>query len=247
MTSVHERVPKTQVLAAGPEVHTNLRALVEMIPQLLIVGVIAPTIGIDGGTVVTTEKLNRVWSDVAPRHGYRTLEQAPDGSAAKMRGVSNDDALLIQPPLIQVRDTMIRGAERAAAEAEEILKAVSHHLGAREFFNLGVRHVYHAPAPNRDAISFVLANLLGKTGDEFQDLQIGDSFWVGFKSVSNFNNSTYTLIIDPLVADNDYLYIDLDIQIMEPTNLENIQAKAGDAVNYLQNKVVRHLDSLTPA
>src|SRR5438876_1184822 len=121
----------------------------ELIPKALVVGVLAalqPT----PGQAVTPEKLNRIWAEVAPRHGYRQLQLAPDGSAAQFFGATPADGATVQLPLIQVRTSINLGVANAADEAQDILKAIGNHLGIGQFFNLGIKHVFHGSVADND-------------------------------------------------------------------------------------------------
>ena len=150
----------------------------EFIPKALIVGVFA-AVQPAAGAVVTQDKLNRIWSEVAPRRGYRQLQLAPDGSGAQFLGSTPEDGAAIQLPLIQVRSTIDTTAANAAEESEWTLKTIAKHLGLAQFFNLGVKHVYHAPIPTNDARGYVLRRLLNKTEDEVGVLERGGDFWEG--------------------------------------------------------------------
>jgi hypothetical protein len=216
----------------------------ELIPKVLIVGAImAPPPGVPGGPEVTMERLNRAWSEIAPKYGYRGLQVAPDGSGAQFIGSSADDAVILNPPLLQVRDIIGLGASHSASKAQDVIKTVGRHLGASQFVNLGVRHVYHAPAPERDARAFVMTRLLGKDVDDLGELAGGGSAWVGLKVVTDVDNQrAFTLIIEPLVRDDSLLFIDLDAQFPGQVDLDTIERRAQDAESYLSSAVNGWLD-----
>jgi len=112
----------------------------EMIPKALVVGVLAavqPT----PAPVATEEKLNRIWAEVAPLHGYRQLQIAPDASGAMFLGATSDDGVTIQLLLLQVRSGIRMGTTATAAdEAVDVLKAI------RGQGNAVLQGSTHAPA-----------------------------------------------------------------------------------------------------
>src|ERR1700694_4793596 len=85
--------------------------------------------------LVSVEKLNRVWAELAPLYNYRQLQLAPDASGAQFVGATTDDGITIQPPLIQVRLPISMTADIAADEAQSILRVIQRHLGVSQFFN----------------------------------------------------------------------------------------------------------------
>jgi hypothetical protein len=216
---------------------------VDLIPKVLIAGVFTPPPQVPGGPELTIERLNRTWAEVAPMYGYRQLHVEPDSSAAQFLGSSSDDAVVIQPPLIQVRDPIsIGGPGQSAEKAQEILKVIARHLGVDQFFNFAVRHVFWAPAPGSDARAFVLHQLLGKTEEDLGELEAGGGIWAGLKFVVSQNGNQYTLTIEPLQRDETMLYIDLNAEFPGPASLDNIVDRASDAHQYVRGAVSTYLD-----
>ncbi|HEX5468774.1 MAG TPA: hypothetical protein VFW80_06980 [Gaiellaceae bacterium] len=217
----------------------------DLIPQVLIAGLFTPPPQVTGGPQVTIDRLNHIWAEVAPSHRYRQFQMAPDGSSAQFVGASEDEMVLIQPPLIQIRDTVELSPEASAGKAQDILKVIARHLGVSQFFNFATRLVYWAPAPESDARGFVLHRLLGKTEDDLGELVGGGSIWAGVKYVIAQDGTQYALTIEPLQRDEKMLYIDLDAQF--PGELESLDAvsqRASDASTYLRQAVNRYLDKL---
>lgn len=216
----------------------------ELIPKVFVAGLFMnPPPGAPGGPEVTTERINRVWSEIAPKYGYTQLMIAPDGSGAQFVGSSTDDVTIVNPPLLQVRDVISLEASKSAEKAEEIFKVVARHVGATQFVNLGIKLVYHAPAPDNNARAFVMNRLLGKTLDDLGELAGAGSTWVGLKVVSSVEESThYTLILEPLLRDESLLFIDLDVQFPGAISLDRITDRADDAETYLKQAVNAWLD-----
>jgi hypothetical protein len=214
----------------------------ELIPRQLVIGLFAaanPT----ATDVATPDKLNRLWSEVAPEQGYRQYLLSPDGTGAQFTGATADDGLTIQLPLVQVRRGIgMMGAAQAADDAQMVLKAVARNLGLEQFFNLGIRHVYHASAPDNDGRGFVLHRLINKTEDDFGELRGGGDLWAGVKYVVTTSSSVSTLMIEPLQADNRSLFIDLDVQHPGPVSLDTIKEKAQESERFLSQTVNAYLD-----
>ena len=77
----------------------------DLIPKAVIVGLFAPPTPTPQGQV-TADKLNRIWSDIGPSHGYTQFQLSPDQAAANFLGASPEIGVTIQPPLLQVRDVL---------------------------------------------------------------------------------------------------------------------------------------------
>lgn len=217
----------------------------DLIPRSLTVGLFAPTIGIPGGQEMTQEDLNRIWSEIAPDYGYRRLEFSTDGTAARMIGDSERDLVVIQPPLLQVTDPISLTEEKSADKAESILKAIARHLGTSEFHNLGVQWIYHAPAPNKDGAGFLMTKVLRSNDEDVSELKTGGPFVGGVKYIVEIDQAThYTLVIEPLLSDNEYLFLDLAAQFDGPITLDLLKKKAGEAETWLKGPVQQYLDRL---
>lgn len=190
------------------------------------------------------EDLNRIWTDVNLLYPYTNLQMAPAGDGAVFVGATPDDMLTFQPPLLQFRERIELTPDRTAAKAQEIFKIAARHLGNVAFFNLGIKHIYHSPAPNQDAIHYVLGRVLSKEDAELADLRGGGSLWAGAKFlVSNPDGSVFTLLIEPLQADNRYIYLDLDAQFPGgPVPLDSIKDRCGDADGYITRRVREYLE-----
>jgi len=215
----------------------------ELLPKAMIVGVYAAVPPTAVAPPVTEERINRIWAEVAPRQGYRQLQIAPDGSSAQFLGRTGDDGVSIQLPVIQVRTAIGLTQEKAADEVQVVLKAVAKHLGLTEFFNLGIKHIYHAPVADRDARSFVQLRLLGKDEPSLDRLLRGGDFWTGLKlGLSAPDGSFYLLTLEPWLADNQAIFVDLDAQFPGVANLDDVRDRAREAHEYAQTAVKEYLD-----
>lgn len=218
----------------------------QLIPKMLIVGVFTPPPGVPGTPPLTQDKLNRIWSEVQPLYGYRQYQTLPDNAGAQFIGAQADIGVTIQPPLLQVRELIDTTAAQAADRAESILKVISRVLGTSQFFNLGIRHVYHAAVEDNDAIGFVMRRVLKKSEEELETLQVGGSIWAGTKYVAAGPDVQYALVIEPLIADNRYVILDLDANFPGAATLEGITNRARDAERYITSSVNAYLDQSAP-
>jgi hypothetical protein len=159
-------------------------------------------------------------------------------------GLGPDDALIVQPPLVQVRSTAKMGVQNAADEAQVAIKTVTLHLGYTQFFNLGIKHVFHAPAPRANAEEFVMRQLLRRDPADLAELERGAGVWGGLKyRMAAADQSVYTLTIEPFIADNQFLFIDLDAQFLGPAQVDTIKERAREAEEYADRAIRRYLES----
>lgn len=218
----------------------------QMLPKYAVLGIITPPLGVPGGPrSPSPDVLNRIWSEIGPEYGYRRLELSADGTAAQIVGASEEDGVNIQPPLLQVLGNITLTADKFAEQAHGIFKVIATHLGLNQFFNLGVKFVYHAPAPGKDGRSFVLTRLLGKDETEVGGLKRGGDLWTGVKYVvSGAEGSVYTLLVEPLIADNGFLFLDLDAQFPGLLILDGVKERTQDVERYMTGTVSSFLDGL---
>jgi hypothetical protein len=218
----------------------------ELVPKYSVIGVITPPLGVPGGPKApTTDVLNRIWSEIGPQYGYRRLELSADGTAAQIVGATDEDAVNIQPPLLQVLGSIKMTTQHSADQAYAILRVIAQHLGLTQFFNLGVKYIYHAPAPGKDGRAFVLHHLMGKDDAAVAGLQRGGDLWTGVKyAVPDAEGNVFTLMVEPLIADNAFLFLDLDAQFPSLISLDDLRERAQDAERYMQQTVGSYLDGL---
>jgi hypothetical protein len=210
---------------------------VKLLPRSLVVGAFsALNPGPEG--VVSVEKLNRAWAELAPTYNYRQLQLAPDGSGAQFVGATAEDGITIQPPLIQVRRPIAMTPDIAADEAQSILRVIQRNLGVSQFFNLGIKHVYHADPGDNDGRGLVLQ----KDDADLAELTGAGTLWAGVKYIVASEFSSFTLVIEPLLADPKYLFIDLDAQFPGPANVDTVKDRAKEAQEYLSGAVAEYLE-----
>jgi hypothetical protein len=215
----------------------------QLIPKALVVGGFLPPAA-PGQQQISVDRINRIWADLAPTYGYTQLQMAPDGTMAQFLGRTPEDGLTVQPPLVQVRSTVTGTARIAAESAEAIIGSIIRHLSASQIFNLGIRHVYTAPLFDNDARRYVLRQLLRSTEDDLVELAADpERAWGGVKYVIPQPDRQYTLTLEPFQADQmRSVYIDLDAQFPNATDVGSISSRAREAQDYLSTAVNRFLD-----
>ena len=184
----------------------------ELIPRALVVGAFFPPPNVPGPGGLDSEKINRIWSELAPRHRFTQLQMTPDGTGANFLGPTPEDGLLIQFPLIQIRSSVQTTADEAGRNAQSILVVVARHVGAVELFNLAVRLVYSAPLPTNDARAFVLHQLLNNGAEYLEQLGgLPEGSWGGVKYVVPQADRQFTVVIEPSQVERmRSLYVDVD-------------------------------------
>ena len=221
----------------------------ELIPKAIVAGLVLPpqisfpipSGSLPGAPTVSQEALNRVWVDVVKVYPYQGLQLQPGGAGAVFTGGLPDQAVIIQPPLVQVRDVMDLDMRHLAEKISFIFKTAAHHLGPAQPQGLGVKLIYHSPAPGRDAIKFLTSQFAQPT-DDLESLAGGMSYDVGFKFVLQSSDVIYTLALEPLRKDLSALFIDLDAQFSGVVNLEDTKERIAAVDSFMSTHVRSFLE-----
>jgi hypothetical protein len=209
----------------------------EFVPKALIVGVFAAV----APGAASTDAVNRIWMQLSRRMGYRQLIQGGEGGAQFV--TSGDDAFVIQPPLLQFRSPVTMGWGQAAEDAQACIKTAAEQLGATQFANLGIKHVAHATAPNGDARAYVQHQLLPSSNEGLEMLVRGGTGWVGVKyGIEDADGTVSALVIEPFIADQKFVFVDLDTQHQGQADIDRITDRAGDAERFLTETVRPYLE-----
>lgn len=220
----------------------------DFIPKFLIIGLYTPVPlpGSEGGKLVRAQ-INQIWADVTAKYAeYHQLQIAPDGSAAQFLGPTEASAVTIQPPLLQLREEIGLTPERSAEKAHDVFDIVARHIGAHQFFNLGVKAVYHAEPPDHDARGFLLHHVLGKTQEDVAELGTGGDLYAGVTYYLGRPQSFYKISVEPLLEDPRSLYIDIDARFEGPIELEALVRRAQETAEFVQGPLGRYLDKHIP-
>lgn len=228
---------------------------VELIPSALVVGAFTPPLnqGIPGLPKIGTRQLTEFYGAIADEYGYRSFTLNSSGDGCQIVGRTADDMLTITPPTVQlVQELATRLTVDVAANQAE---AVFREMGTRlklPLFGLGVRLVYRGSVPGGDARSFALSHFLGRGQTDLDTLGQADGqpVWGGVKFVVNpvtAPGATYTVTIEPLVADLSMLYIDVDAQLQTAVDPALLKAQIGAVESYVKASVVPLLQAGSPS
>jgi len=219
----------------------------DLIPRAMVVGLFVPP-ALPGQPAATPEQINKIWSEVAPGR-YTQLQLSPDGAAAQFLGAVPDIGMTIQAPLIQVSDVINLTPAQSGETAQQLLHAVARHLGVTQFFNIGIKLVFHAPLADNDAKGFILNRVISRGGEIVEELlPAGGDVFAGVKVVASHPGGAHTLTVEPLVADQmKSLFIDLDSQFPGPATVDQVKAKVDEAHAYMTTSVSRYLERLLDA
>ena len=221
---------------------------VELTTKALVAGVFLPPVAanplsptfVPPSESVSRDKINRIWADVVKEHPYQGLNFQPGGGAV-FAGSSMEQLVLIQPPLIQVRELVELDVRRVAQRIQMIFKAIHHHLGGLAQ-NLGIKLVANAPAPGNDSVAFIRSELL--KGDEDAISLAGSlNLDASVKLTMTGPEHVYALSIEPLRSDLTSLFIDLDCQFPGACDLEHTSERVMQADSFMQQQVRAYLES----
>lgn len=214
----------------------------EFVPKLFVAGIY---MGPPTQEQINRQRLNQVWADVAGKYDdFMQLQVSPDGRAAEFSGQTPEEGVSIQPPLVQVRDAIRLTADQSAERAADIFRTVARHLSIGQYFNLGVKHIYHFAPPSNDARAF-MHDILGKTEDDLADL--GQGVVPGVKYyVPNPNSGQppWMVEIEPLLSDPEgrTVIVSVDAQFGGPIGLDAIALRCREARDFVETGVKRYID-----
>lgn len=214
------------------------------IPKQVVVGVFTPSIMPGTADQPTPERINKAWAELAGRYRYSQLQLSPDGTAGNFLGATADDGITIQPPVIQYRSSVFV-SENAGDTARDALSTLARHLGATGFQQLGIKLVYWVALPDNDAPGFVLRKIFGRTEAEFEGLRGGAQTLVaGAKFVLSENTSGYTVLVEPLLRDQKFLFVDVDAQFPGTIELDRIESRCRDVQQFATGTLNTFLEGL---
>lgn len=224
---------------------------VEFIPKALIAGVFVQSQIVSTGPVnlvmptagnpVTRDTINGLWSEVVKEYPYQSLQFDPTGTGALFLGSGPDDVVIIQPPLVQVREPIGISVEQSARKVADVFKLAAHRLSATIPQNLGVKLVYHAPAPGGSAVDFVLSELVAGQ-DDVRNLAGAMKYEASVKYTLRSDSVTYTLGIEPLHIDPQFLFLDLDAQFPGSVDVAGVRNRVLEVEGFAHSQVRSFLE-----
>lgn len=223
----------------------------ELIPKALVAGMFvqgqivstgpASIVLQQVGAPVTRDSINRIWSDVVKDYPYQSLQFEPAGAGAAFVGTGPDEAVVIQPPLVQVRDPISLSVRQSAEKAAFVFGSVVHHIGGAPPSNLGVKLIYHAPAPNRGSVEFLLSEMVGGH-DDVQHLAGTMEYQASVKYVLKSAEVSYTLWLEPLYSNLEFIFIDLDAQFPGVADVTQVAERVTAVATFMSTRVKTFLD-----
>jgi len=211
-----------------------------------VAGVFTPPAGVPGGIEVTQAKLNLIWNEVTAMYQFRQLQLSPDRTGAVFQGSSQAESVVIQLPLVQVRDVVTLTMQQSAEKAETIMKIVARQLGVQQVFNLGIRLTYHAPIADNDARGFLMRAILKRDEEQVAELRVAGAVWGGVKLGSGDESQRYETVIEPLHSDPRFVFVETNAQFGGGAALDSVTARAKDVEQYVTHSVNRFLDQANP-
>jgi hypothetical protein len=224
-----------------------------MIPKAVVAGLVqgqivstgAVNMLLQGGQPVTKDMINRIWSDVVKEYPYQSLQFDPSGRGGAFIGEGGpEDAVIIQPPLVQIRslvDSDPRGVRGVADKVAAIFKMALHHLGGPPPLNLGVKVVYHVPAPGHTAVDFLHTELV-KGDEDLRALAGAMSYEASLKVVLSGADKAYVLLIEPLRSDLSHLFVDIDAQFPGVVDVDKIGERIASVNEFVVKQVGNFLE-----
>jgi hypothetical protein len=189
------------------------------------------------------EELQRAFFDVNRVRPYSQFTFLPGDSGAQFIN-GPQDRIVITPSLIQMFGVIDSTAERARQVAVDSLEAVAERLKLERYHQTGIEVEAHVPAPGErpDAAAFVREHLLrGSTHAE----ELGADFIAGgvkYRRMSAARDEN--LLIEPLVADNNFIFVDYHIQIIESiTGLDAVAEWVNDAFSFVSGPTMSILEA----
>lgn len=180
------------------------------------------------------EDLQRVFFDVNRVHSYSQFAFLPGESGAQLTN-SLEDRVLVTPGLVQLVLPVPMTGERARQTAVDVFKAVCERLKLDQFIQAGIKIVAHfsAPGEHPDARAFVSERLMA--GSE-RVAELGPDFFGGgvkYRRIAGEREDN--LLIEPWVADNQFIWVDYDVQRMGPfAGLDGVSEWIDDAFEFVR-------------
>lgn len=182
------------------------------------------------------EDLQRLFVEVSRDYPYQQFTLLPGDSGAQI-SAGLEDVLVVQPGLLQLRSPVELTTETARQKCMTVLRASVARLGFDAFLQCGIKVVAHVAltGANVSAKAFVSERLM-RSGDQASDL--GPNFFGGGVKYRRINeNGEETLLVEPFIHDDAYVFIDYDVgraSTQGPmTDVEEIDNWLSDAFSFV--------------
>lgn len=194
------------------------------------------------------EDLQRVFLDITRDYPYQQFGLAPGGGAAQLL---NDpgDVVAIQPDLIQVTTRVDLSAEAVREKAATILKKVTSRLEIQAFLQCMIKIVAHVPVPEAQASAKAFVSERLMSGPD-RVTELGAGFFCGgvkFRRIDEAGLREETLLIEPFVRDDNFIFISYDIGRAAPQEgfrtTDPVSGWVDDAFSFVRGETMRVLDT----
>ena len=193
------------------------------------------------------EDLQKVFFDVSRDFPYSQFGLLPGDQGAQFVNPPSDRVLL-QPQLLQVLSPIGSAggettAERAREKAIAVLGSATERLRIQQFLGCGIKIIANVPAPDGGARDFVATRLFSQA--EHTDLLGSGFFGGGIKALrlDDNNAKVEVLLIEPLLLDDHYIYVDYDVQRNIPiSSLEQLSDWIDGAFRFVSEKTMMFLE-----
>ncbi len=189
------------------------------------------------------EALQSVYLEVSRAVPYTQFAFLPADQGAQLLNPP-EDRVLLQPGLLQVGTPVDSTAERAREKASTVLVKSAEILDLTGFLQMGIKVLANVPAPEDGAREFV-GNRLMKGISTHLDVLGGGFFGGGvkFRKFDGDANEEEILLIEPLVSDDHFIWVNYDRQQVGQTiGLDHLSDSIDEAFNFVRGPAMRILE-----
>jgi hypothetical protein len=155
-----------------------------------------------------------------------------------------EDRVLLQPGLLQVATPIESTAERAREKAASVFVKASKGLSLEQFFQSAIKVVANVAAPEDGARDFIGARLMKGVTNHLAGL--GEGFFGGgvkFMRVADDLSRQDFLLIEPLIADDHFIWVNYDVVRHTPfSGVGDVGDWIDEAFDFVRGSAMRILE-----
>lgn len=189
------------------------------------------------------ERLQRAYMEVSRVHPYEQFGFLPADQGAQFLNPP-EDRVLVQPGLLQVVTPLESTPERGREKVIAVLRTLGERLTIAQFVQCGVKVVAHVPAPEGGARAFVADRLMSGQQERLEEL--GPGFFGGGVKYRRYDASARreaVLLIEPLLSDDNFIWIDYDYQTVMPfDDLALVGQTIDEAFDFVRVRAMKVLE-----
>jgi hypothetical protein len=206
----------------------------------LIVGLVPA--GNDGGLhPFAPDALHDAYREITGHYPYAEFRLVAGGGAAQLSNGPRDFVTL-DPRLLQVRTDIVLTPAMAQAKTIEILRRAIARLNQDDFAQCGIHINAHTPVPSSspNARSYLTDELMD-AGEQAR--MLGPGFFACLQFRRSTTNIEEQLSVEPLLADDRFLFLNLDVQRAGPHgDLDELDDWLNNAFDLLRDRATRLLE-----